>query len=530
MQAATDFLFALYRRGMKVSLDDGRLRIQGATGGLLPQELETLRSMKAQIIGLLADRELDLQAPLTQRDLDAQIPLTAIQLRYWHMCTQQEKSFGRRACIVARRIAGALNVELLCRAWDTVVQRHESLRTRIVVVDGVPRQQVDVVRGLELTTIDLSDVGADDWDEEVARRVRAISDEKIDLSVGPLVVANIFRRAALEHVLVLALDHMITDESSMRILEKEIWTLYQQGLRGLPFSLPAMPVQFADYAIWQQRTYGDWLERHGAYWVQRLAGAPKVQIPDQAVVATAEQGATAEHGLATVLRIPFGVELSDALTRLAQREGTLLSIVVLTIHVATMAHWCQGNDMVMSFASNGRFRPELENVTGFVTSILNLRIDISAQDSFLGLLRKIEQEFCSACEHLDYDRVPDLIPGCRLNLDLYFNWTQDTPDSALDDAAMPRIEPFQFMPNWSTKFFPFFRNTTAGITANVLYRPDIIRPQAVERFARNLRLFASSFVQDPSAGVMRPVERFAAIGMQSEPVHLSLKGAPTTAA
>jgi hypothetical protein len=159
--------------------------------------------------------------------------------------------------------------------------------------------------------------------------------------------------------LILALDHVIADAVSLEILGAEILTLYRQAEQGLPFSLPKLVVQFADYVVWQQQTYSNWLKQHEVYWRQRLAGASRIRIVSNDGLPKAEQPVGA------LLHIPFGDVLSAKFREVARREQIQLALVVFCVFTAVMMHWCQRKDLVIKFLISGRHHAKLESMIGF---------------------------------------------------------------------------------------------------------------------------------------------------------------------
>lgn len=490
----SDLLSSLYRRGVRIWVENGQLRFQAPKGALLPEELARLRMFKNEIVGFLLDAPLAPDIPLEPRAAGYPAPLTAIQLRVWNYTVEKAARLSTRASGFAERIHGPLSTCILRESIEAVVRRHESLRTRFALADGVPTHIINSSCEFDFEVIDCRQLPPGSAESAIQCHAQEFLKEKVDLSVGPLFAVKLFRLSSCEHVLVLALDHMITDAVSNGILIREIWALYNQASQGSPLSLPTLSVQFADYAVWQQRTYSAWLDKNGAYWRKRLSHSPRTRLPCDVGLGEVAQlvGAT--------LEISIGEELSIRLRDVARRQGTLLSLIVLTVYVAAMWRWCNEDDLVVGFVSNGRYRPELENVIGFVADILYLRIELHKQSSVLDLLNRIIFEFKSAYDHYDFGRVPDLIPECWT--ELYFNWlSRYRVQSSVECDGRIRVEPFRLAADWPAKFAPFFYDTNAGIRVTVMYRPDLIPRSMVEQFGRNLRCFAEVLVERPSASV-----------------------------
>lgn len=443
--------------------------------------------------------------PLRPRLAGCPVPLTAGQLWLWDdMIKRGTRLSEWRMCAASVRILGPLNTCLMRRSIEAVVQRHESLRTRIIQVDGIPRQHIDAASDDHFEVIDLAKVSPINVQREAKHVAQEFIEEKIDLSVGPLFDAKLLRLSNREHVLILALDHIVSDAVSYGILSRDIWTLYNQAAQGLPFSLPQLPVQFADYAVWQQRTYDAWLKKHEAYWRGRLTGAPRIQLP------LGNGLAEVKHPTVSMLHIPFGKALSAKLRDVARRERTLLPLVVLTVYAAVVSRWCSQGDLVLGFASHGRHsRPELENMIGFLATGLLLRIEITKEESFLDLLKRVNLEFYSACNHQGIGRLRDIVPECTIDVGFNWittNWSRRSVHQKGEADGPVKMQPFPIQTFRSVeapflKFVPLFSDTAAGIIVTVLYRPDLFAKSTIERFGHSLRLFAAEFTQRPLASV-----------------------------
>lgn len=496
MQDANGLLGSLQQLGVKFSTRNGRLCFQ-IPDGLPAKELSQLRTM----IELLERTQFSTEFPLRPRAEGCMVPLIAVQRHTWNYY-KQEPRLSVRICTAAVRVLGPLNTGLLRRSIDAVVQRHESLRTRFVAIDGIPQQHIDSVCQDHWDVVDLAGLPSDGLEAEVRHQTDQFVDEKVDLSTGPLFKAKLFRLSATEHVLILAAEHLISDGVSMEILDREIWTLYGHGGQGRASLLPALPVQFPDYAVWQHQTYGARLQKHYPYWQGRLRGAPNVQIPLDDGMADGSDANVA------MVEIPFGDTLSNRLRDTARRERTLLALVVLTVYVIVMSRWCQQADVVVSFASDGRFLPELEGMTGFLAKVLYLRVEVNEAARLRDVLQQVSREFNAAYEHLDSDWiVPDVVPECATDLGFnwlttYWKWARWSADQQrlVDDQV--RIQPFpQKVSLQPTKFSPWFSDTATGVYVTVLYRTDRFRLSTIERFGQDLRSLANEFIQRPHSSV-----------------------------
>jgi Condensation domain/TubC N-terminal docking domain len=489
MPDANELLSSLYQRGVKVWVDNEQLRLQAPTGTLLPDELHKVRALKGAVIELLKQTAFDLQP----RPSDCAVPLTPMQVFSWN-CSGQGK-VSERACSLMLRVQGSLNRRSLERSLEAVIERHESLRTRIVCVDGVPTQQIDKAGEYHLEEIDLSGISAATVEAEALRIAEEFVQEKVDLSVGPLFAAKLLRRSDDEFRLILAMDHVIADAVSTEILNKEIWAHYAQAEQGSSLSLPKPSVQFADYAVWQQQTRGVWWKQHEAYWKRRLAGAAYIPMVSN------DRLPKAERPVGALSHFSFGAALSAKLRDVARREQTQLAIVVFCIFTVVMSRWFNQKDLVIRFLISGRHHPKLENMIGFLAQFLHLRMEVADKIHWLDLLRQATLEFRSAYEHHDFGRLPELMPewAWRLDgIDLRFQWAPSSTASWPNQSAFGdklSVQPLPLVILKPIDFLPYFYDSPGGVGCYVMYRPDIFAPCTVERFGRHLQTCGQELVE-----------------------------------
>lgn len=412
------------------------------------------------------------------------------------------------------RICGELDIPLLRSSLEAVVRRHESLRTKIGITDRGLQQHIDAAGECPLDIVDLSASASRTVEEQVRRRAQEFVDRKVDICSGPLFEPLLMKLDEQEHVLVLAADHLISDGISYTILNREIWHAYHQRLD--PAHLPLIPIQFADYAAWQERTRQAWMQQHGDYWMRRLERAPRAQPPFDGVPTALPNDAVA------VLNFPFGMALTTEMNGAAKREKTRLALVALATYVAAMAHWCKQSDLVFTFISHGRNRPELEHLIGYLAHHLYFRIELRKKDSFQDLLERVRIEFHSAYEHQDYSRVPDLIPECATELSFNWapmNWTRGFAPTRQDLNGL-KIQPFPLRNVVIHNLSTIFSDTPSGICATVAYRSNLFSRRTIERLGESLRWFAQQIVQQPLTSVLAATPAQAS-GISSTPTHLA---------
>jgi non-ribosomal peptide synthetase component F len=238
------------------------------------------------------------------------------------------------------------------------------------------------------------------------------------------------------------------------------------------------------------------MQKHEHYWREHLKGVRGVAVPSD----TGLRDVSSAPGL--TVHIPFGSALTNRLRDTAARDHTLLALVVLAAYATVMSRWCRQQDLLIPFVSHGRHgRPELENVIGYVSHVLQLRIEIDRALTFRDLLTAVQREFAVVTEHEDFDRVPDLIPDCKS--ELIFHWRSGRQVRSARDPhrvlrGQLRLQPFIIrLTDWSLKFFSEFYDTPAGIGVTVNYRPDCLAASTIQRFGDHLRWVANALVDRP---------------------------------
>lgn len=438
----------------------------------------------------------ELSTPIPARAPNSAVPLIAVQRRLWDMLKGHGWPLCLRVCVSADRILGTLNVEALQRSIEALIHRHEALRTRIIPINGVPWQHIEPPAEYRLNTIDLSSQTEPKGECLVKNLVQEFLNEKVDISTGSPFEARLWKLSDQEHVLVLQMDHLVSDGVSNSILARETWALYDQAAGGQAFSLPPLPIQFADYTVWLHETYDAWMQKHASYWREHLKGFRPIVIPSDAGL-TMERSAP---GL--IARIPFGGALSSRLRDTAQRERTPLPMLVLTAYAIVMSRWCDREDLLINFVSHGRQgRPELENVIGYISHELHLRIAMDRALTLHDLLVELQGEFSRATEHQGFNRVPDFVPECES--ELIFHWqsgrqARNARHPHRARSGQVRLQPFAGLDiDFRRNFISYFYDTPWGIGMTVNYHPACLAESTIQRFGEHMRRLATALVDRP---------------------------------
>ncbi|MGY4306193.1 amino acid adenylation domain-containing protein [Bradyrhizobium sp. USDA 4369] len=347
---------------------------------------------------------------ITPAGHDGALPLSFAQQRLWFL-SRFEGANSAYHIAGGLRLIGRLEREALLRALDRIVARHEALRTVFAQRDdGVPVQQVGAAdAGFALMQHDLR--GTSDAAGELQRLAAVEATAPFDLERGPLIRGRLVRLDVDEHVLLLTMHHIVSDGWSMGVLTRELSVLYGAFARGEADPLPALAIQYADYAVWQRRWLsGEGLARQGAYWKEALSGAPALlELPW-------DRPRPAEQNYAgAMVPVQLDGDLTGALRALSHRHGTTLYMTLLAGWAALLSRLSGQEDVVIGSPVANRGRAEIEELIGFFVNTLALRVDVSGSLSVSELLARVKAQTVAAQEHQDlpFEQVVELLQPSR---------------------------------------------------------------------------------------------------------------------
>jgi alpha-ketoglutarate-dependent taurine dioxygenase len=322
-------------------------------------------------------------------------PLSFAQQRLW-LIDQLEPGNVAYNIPVAVRLRGPLSVAALGRALNEVVRRHEALRTTFAVEGGEPVQIIHPPAELALEVDDLSALDEAERDAAVRRLSEAEALRPFDLARGPLLRARLLRLGRREHVTLLTMHHIVSDGWSAGVLLGELAALYGAFAAGRPSPLEPLPVQYADFAIWQRRYLtGEALERQLDYWTRQLRGVATLDFPTDRPRPPRPTG----RGANQTILLPEA--LCESLRVLARREGVTLFMVLLAGFQTLMRLSTGQEDIVVGADIANRTRAETERLIGFFVNMLALRTDFSGRPTFSEVLRRVQRVTLDAYAHQD---------------------------------------------------------------------------------------------------------------------------------
>src|SRR6185436_5757992 len=293
------------------------------------------------------------------------------------------------------RVQGDLDEEAFARALQTIVDRHESLRTVFREVDGEAVQVIRERAELRLVEEDLSRLSADEKEREVRRLVREDALKPFDLSRDLLLRVELLKLSEDDHMVLCNMHHIASDGWSMGILKQELATLYAAYLEGAENPLPPLRVQYADYASWQRQWLrGEVLEEQLSYWRGQLAGLPLVHGLPLDHPRPARQGFAGGHHVHGM-----GGELRDRIAARCRESGVTLFMFLQAAFATLLSRYSRETDVVVGSPIAGRVHRDVEPLIGFFVNTLVLRSDLSGNPRFADLLESSKQTILDAYAH-----------------------------------------------------------------------------------------------------------------------------------
>jgi amino acid adenylation domain-containing protein len=391
---ALEILTKFRNQDVNVWLEGERLRYSAATGVLTPDLRAELVAHKEEIARFLRETAAarHVPPPLVPVERDGVLPLSFAQQRLWFLDQLEPESPLYNLPQVVQ-LNGALDVTALENSLNELVRRHESLRTCFVDNGGEPGQVILPPHHIDLVLEDLSGLDS----AELHLRLRQEEQQPFNLATGPLLRVRLFRLGEEQHVLAATMHHIISDGWSMGVLTKELGLIYSAYTNGKPASLPALEIQYADYAVWQREwLQGEFLDQQLSYWREQLHSAPAVlELP------TDRPRPPVQSHYGALEKISIDAETTKRLRGLSQRYNTTLFMTVLAGFQALLSRWSGMRDVVVGTAVAGRTRAEIEGLIGFFVNTLAIRTDLSGNPSFVELIKRVADVCLEAYAHQD---------------------------------------------------------------------------------------------------------------------------------
>jgi len=364
---------------------------------------------------LRANAGIDVSPGIEKRRDSQSLPLSFAQERLWFLDQLQPGSVAHSICR-AQRLRGPVDVAVLTLALNEAVRRHEALRTCFRRDEEQPVQVISESLPLTIAVLDVSAIDKVSCAAEVCRLVCEEARRPLDLGTGPLLRMNLIKCAPTDHVLVLTVHQMVFDGWSIGVFFRELASIYEAEISGKSAPLPSLPVQYADYALWQrERLHGEALRPQVTYWKNRLGGSlPILSLP----TTHARPAVQSHHGARRALIIGRAT-LAGLLDVGRCNDATLFETLMAAFNTLLYRYSGQ-SDIVVGFPVANRERAKLYNLIGFFVNTLALRTDLSGAFTFAEFLVRVREGCREAHRHQELP-FEKLVEELRVERDLSRN-------------------------------------------------------------------------------------------------------------
>jgi amino acid adenylation domain-containing protein len=429
-------------------------------------------------------------------------PLSSAQQRLW-LLGQLEPGSPLYNMPVALSVEGPLHPGVLRLTLGEIVRRHAALRTIFAAPEGAPVQTIQPATSFALPQVDLAGLPTGRREAEARLLAGEEARRPFDLARGPLLRGVLVRLAREEHVVALTMHHIVGDGWSMGILVREVTALYAAFAETRPSPLPELPVQYADFALWQRSwLQGAVLESEIAYWRRQLAGLPpRLELPTD----RPRPAVQSFRGAARPVRLPAGLALQAQ--ELSWREGATLFMVLLAGFQTLLARYSEQQDLAVGSPVAGRNRMEIEGLIGFFVNTLVLRADLSGgrtgEPSFRDLLGRVRETTLAAHlhQHVPFERlVQELAPERSLAQTPLFQMMlvlQNAPSESLEirDLRLRRMGGIEATAKFDLTLT--LSERSEGLLGTVEYATDLFDAATIDRLIAHLERLLAAAVATP---------------------------------
>jgi amino acid adenylation domain-containing protein len=425
-------------------------------------------------------------------------PLSFAQERIWFM-DQLEPNRPIYNLPDTHYFKGPLDLDALQRTLTEIVRRHESLRTTFQTVDGEPMQVIAPPQPLSLHVIDLSDLPPQERQTEAQRLADDETQKPFDLSRGPLFRVKLVRIAEEEHLLLITMHHIVSDGWSIIRMGHELATLYQAYRSGESSPLPELPIQYADFAVWQREWMrGELLEKQLAYWREALGGElPELELPMDHPRPARQSFRGAAEG------IEYSGEILPRLKEIGRERNATLFMTLLAAFDLLMWRYSGQADLLVGTPIANRNRRETEALIGFFVNTLVLRSKVNGNGTFRELLDQVRETTLRAYEHQDvpFEKlVEELQPQRSLSRHPLFQvlfTLQDGGELKLSGLELTWMDTANDIAKFDLSFF--ISETSTGLYAWFEYDTELFERPTVARMLRHFEVLLEAIAANPDA-------------------------------
>jgi amino acid adenylation domain-containing protein/thioester reductase-like protein len=430
-------------------------------------------------------------------------PLSFAQNRMWFLDRIEQESSAYNIS-TALRLKGRLNATILKKCLEEIVTRHEILRTTFAVVEEKPVQIINHCADFPFAIADLQALPEAAKQKEVLWLAKEETKKPFDLNKDKLLRITLIQLSSQENVVLFTMHHIISDGWSLGILIKEVATLYQAFLAGKPSPLPKLPIQYADFAVWQREwLQGEVLSTQLDYWHKQLQNVPLLNLPTDypRPTVTTYKGATQSFQLSE--------SLTTAIKALSRQEGVTLFMTLLAAFKVLLSRYSHQNDIVVGTPIANRNRAEIEGLIGFFVNTLVLRTNLDGDRSFTELLKRVREVTIGAYTHQDipFEQLVEVMKVERhLNRHPLFDVMFTLENDSTEELKLPELTLSYLTEERKTAIFDLtlsMTETERGLAGDIEYSTDLFNENTIKRMVEHFQVLLEAIVINPEQKVSK---------------------------
>ncbi|HHP7229243.1 MAG TPA: amino acid adenylation domain-containing protein [Xenococcaceae cyanobacterium] len=438
-----------------------------------------------------------------QRRIDrTTFPLSFAQQRLWFLARLETDS-PVYTVPAAVEIAGKLDLVILERCFQAIVYRHESLRTHFALVEGKPVQIIEPSPKLKISAIDLSNLSESEQTAKIRELAKDEARKPFDLSQPPLLRISLLSLEPERQILIFVMHHIVSDAWSRGVLIRDFTQLYTSLLADREANLPDLPIQYADFAVWQREwLQGETLQTQLAYWQERLKNLPPpLELPSN----RPRPDRQTFRGAVQQFTIPQA--LTEKLQSLSQQQDATLYMTLLAAFKTLLYRYTNQTDIAVGSPIANRNRAEIEGLIGFFTNTLVLRTDLANNPTFLDVLGRVRETALGAYSHQDIP-FEKLVEALQPERHLSHSPLFQVLFAFHDIPVLPKLPGLTFklldLDSATAKFdlsLLMRLDPEQGLIGTLEYNCDLFDRQTIERLAQHFLILLSSIVVDPDRSI-----------------------------
>jgi amino acid adenylation domain-containing protein/non-ribosomal peptide synthase protein (TIGR01720 family) len=465
-------------------------------------EFPTIATLSARIEAELKSGHGTSEPPIVVVPRTEALPLSFAQQRLWFL-DQLDPTSVAYNMPAALRLNGPLQVNVLQQSLQEIIRRHESLRTRFVLLNGQGKQEICEPYQLAVPVIDLTAFPVKERELEVSRLAREEALEPFDLSQVPQLRVKVLRLDEFEHVVFFTMHHIIGDGWSFTVLTRELGVLYDAFSRGAASPLPELQIQYADFATWQRNwLQGEPLEQQLDYWRKQLA-----DIPDQLELPIDRPRPAVQRFRGATESITLSRELTESLRALSYKQGSTIYMCLLAVFQTLLYRYSGQTDIVTGSPIANRNRSEIEGLIGFFVNALVLRTQVDGDLTMRQMIARVRETCLAAYAHQDVpfeQLVEELQPERDLSRQPLFQVMfilQNLPQDVSVSTGLT-IKPVEVESTTAKFDMSFFWAEGESLMGSIEYNVDLFDRATIVRMLGHFERLLEAAVANPDVAIL----------------------------